>query len=373
MRPKRDGYKTDRDFADAGAGIYQDVTWLQVWIRAVIVPASRRALPVWLGAGIVAAVVFGGTGMMPHDLTQLALHVPLAGAALGLTWVLLFIPTARLLVRDDATSYLRTLPFAPWPPRVLAVLAIVLLQLPWLALWLLGEHVVGALLALAITPIIGLLALWRAKPPRVRRGSWGGPARALLRVYLRALRRRATDSLIRATGLAVLAGGAAGLFARNNDLAPQQASVLATAVIAVVLVPGWVGCLLPLVEAHRGSAWLAQSLGIGEKTRVAVLGAAIFVVYVVASVVAVGVAALVMGDPATAGWLAALGLPSGIALALLSTRGVIWADRSNTPPAKVMIATIVASACAVLLLGLLGAAGAGALFALGVLAIGTAS
>ncbi|MEP6863220.1 MAG: hypothetical protein ABJE66_21525 [Deltaproteobacteria bacterium] len=348
------------------------MTWVDVWIRAVIVPAMRRAVPVWIGAGIVAAVVFGGTGMMPHDLTQLALHVPLAGAALGLTWVLLFVPTARLLVRDDATRYLRSLPFAPWPPRLLAGLALVLFQLPWLVLWLLGEHGLGAVLAVALTPIIAMISLWRAKPARVGRGRWGGPARALLRVYMRALPRRAADSLIRACGLAVLAGGAAGLFARNNDLAPQQASVLATAVIAVVLVPGWVGCMLPLVEAHRGSAWLAQSLGIGERTRVAVLAAAIFVVYVAAMVIAVAVAAVVMDDLATAGWLAALGVPSGIALAMLATRAVLWADRSNAPAAKVVIGTIVASACAVLLIGWLGAAGAGALVTLGVLAIGTA-
>jgi hypothetical protein len=349
------------------------VTWLEVWIRAVIVPASRRAFPVWIGAGIVAAVIFGGTGMMPHDLTQLALHVPLAGAALGLTWVLLFVPTARLLVRDDATTYLRSLPFSPGPPRVLAILALLVLQLPWLVLWLLGEHVLGAMLVVAITPIIALLALWRATPARVGRGSWGGPARALLRVYLRALRRRATDSLIRAAGLAVLAGGAAGLFVRNNELAAQEASVLATAVIAVVLVAGWVGCLLPLVEAHRGSAWLAQSLGIGDKKRVAVLCAAIFFVYVAAMVLAIGVAALVIGDGATAAWLAALGLPTAIALALLVTRAVIWGERSEAVATRVVIGTIVASACAVLLLGWLGAAGAGALVALGILAIGRTS
>jgi hypothetical protein len=104
-----------------------------------------------------------------------------------------------------------------------------------------------------------------------------------------------------------------------------------------------------------------------------VLGAAIFVVYVVATLIAVGVAASVMGDAATAAWLAAVGVPSGIALALITTRGVIWADRSNAPAAKVVIGTIVASACAVLLLGWLGAIGAAALVALGVLAIGTSS
>ncbi|MEO6775251.1 MAG: hypothetical protein ABI467_19960 [Kofleriaceae bacterium] len=347
------------------------MTWLDVWIRAVIVPAARRALPVWLGAGIVATVVFGGTGMMPHDLTQLALHVPAVAAALAITWLLLFVPTARVLVRDDATRYLRSLPFAAWPPRVLVTGALVVLQLPWVALWVLGERAAGVGFGVALTPVIAGLALWRGRPPRSGTGSWGGPARALLRVYTRALRRCAVDALIRAVGLAALAGGAAGLFARNNELAAQPAAVLATAVIAVVLVPGWVGCLLPLVEAHRASAWLAESLGISARTRTGVLAAAIACVYVPAMILALAVAAIVLGDAATAAWLAAIGVPSGFALALLATRAVTRAERSGAVAAKVMIGTVVASACAVVLLGWLGAAGAGALAVLGILALGT--
>jgi len=348
------------------------VTWLAVWNRTVIVPATRRAMPVWIGAGITAAVIFGGTGMHPHDLTQLALHAPVVAGGLAVTWLLLFVPTARLLVRDDATRYLRSLPHAPWPPRVLATVAIILLQLPWLALWLVGEHVLGLTLAAAWTPVIAVVALWRGRVPRVGSRSWGGPARALLRVYVRALRRRASDAVIRATGLALLAGATAGLFVRNNQLEAAEASVLATAVIAVVLVPGWVGCLLPLVEAHRASAWLAQSLGIGARTRVAVLAMAIFGVYVMAMGIAVGAAALVLGDLATAAWLAALGIPTGAALALLASRAVIWAERSDSVAARTVIGSIVASAIAVLLLGWLGAPGVVALVAIAVLAIGTA-
>ena len=348
------------------------MTWLAVWNRTVIVPATRRAMPVWIGAGITAAVIFGGTGMHPHDLTQLALHAPVVAGGLAVTWLLLFLPTARLLVRDDATRYLRSLPFAPGPPRVLAVVAIVVLQLPWLVLWLVGEHALGFALALAFTPFIAVLAMWRGSPPRVGSAAWGGPGRALLRVYMRGLRRRSSDAVLRAGGLALLAGGAAGLFVRNNQLAATQAGVLASAVIAVVLVVGWVGCLLPLVEAHRASAWLAQSLGIGARMRSGVLTVAILVVYLASMVLAIAVAAFVLGDVATAGWLAAIGLVTAAALALLVSRAVMWAERSDATASRVVIGTIVASACAVLLLGWLDAPGAVALFALGVLAIGTA-
>ena len=347
------------------------MTWLDVWIRAVIVPAARRASPVWIGAGITAAVVFGGTGMQPHDLTQLALHAPAAGAVLAITWLLLFVPTARLLVRDDATRYLRSLPFAPLPPRVLAAIALVVLQLPWLALWLLGEHARGGALAVALTPIIAVVALWRARPARVASRPWRGPVTGLIAIHVRALRRRAADALVRACGLATLAGGAAGLFVRNNALAPAEASVLATAVIAVVLVPGWVGCLLPLVESHRASAWLAQSLGVTERGRLAALCAVIAGVYVAAAVIAIGVAAVVLGDAETALWLAAIGVSTGAGLALVVTRAVVWAERSDAVAARTVIGAIVASAIAVVLLGWLGTEGAVAVFGVGVLAIGT--
>jgi hypothetical protein len=337
------------------------VSWLAVWIRVVIVPSARRALPVWIGAGIVAAVIFGGTGMQPHDLTQLALHSPGVAIALALTWLLLFVPVARLLVRDEATRFLRSLPFAPLPPRVIAVGALLVLQLPWLALWLVGEHVLGLLLALAYTPIIAVAALWVPRPPRA------GNVRGLGGVYTRALARRASDALIRAVGLALLAGGAAGLFVRNNQLDPSAAAVLATAVIAIVLVPGWVGALLPLIEAHRTSAWLAQSLGISEARRWFVLGWTIAKIYVAATAIALIPAAILLADPLTIVEAAGTAISTAIVLAAIVTRGVMWAERSSTPAAKIVVGAIVASALAVLLLGWLGIAGVAALAALAAL------
>ncbi len=324
-------------------------------MRAVIVPSARRALPVWIGAGIVAAVIFGGTGMAPSDLTGFAIQTPTVGVTLAVTWLLLFVPVARLLVRDDATRFLRSLPHRAWPPRALAVAALVVLQLPWLVLWILGAHGVGAAVVTVLTPVIALLALIRRRPPHGT-PTWRGPISALLGIYLRALTRRASDALLRATGLALLAGGAAGLFARNNDLAPIDASVLATSVIAVVLLPGWAGALLPLVEAHRQSRWLAGSLGASDRTRTTVLGLALGAVYLGAMAIAIAIATLVIGDALTALALAAVALGTAAGLTMLVTRGVLWADRSETPAAKVVIASVVASALAVLLLGWIGPA-----------------
>jgi hypothetical protein len=304
--------------------------------------------------------------MHPHDLTQLTLHAPGVAIALGVTWLLLYVPVARLLVRDDATRFLRSLPHRS--PAPIVVLALVVFQLPWLALWLVGEHLLGLVLATAFTPIIAFVALWRPRPPHAANVRWASATAGLRQVYTRALLRRAGDALIRAAGLGLLAGGAAGLFVRNNQLEPEAAGVLATAVIAVVLVPGWVAALLPLVEAHRASAWLATSLGISDNARLAVLGWTIWKLYVAATVLALVPAAILLGDATTILAVAGVALATATALAVLVTRFVVWAERSVVVAARVVIGALVASALAVILLGWLGAPGVAALAALAALA-----
>src|SRR4029078_1987888 len=116
--------------SEAAGGMRLSWTW--VWIRAVIVPASQRAEAAMLGCGIVAAVVFGPTAMRPADLTQLALHVPAFGAALAATWLLVFVPTARMIVRAAPGAYLRSLPGSPRATLGVAAAALIVLQLPWL-------------------------------------------------------------------------------------------------------------------------------------------------------------------------------------------------------------------------------------------------
>ncbi|MGE5180443.1 MAG: hypothetical protein ACM31C_00190, partial [Acidobacteriota bacterium] len=236
--------------------------WLAVWTRAIVVPAARRAIGVWAGAAIVGAVVFGGNGMRPHDLTALALHSPAVGAVLAATWILLFVPSARLLVRWDAASYLRALPHPRAEPIAVAAAALVALQLPWLALWLAGEGTRGALVVAAVSLPAAAIAAWRPRPARARWPRWTSATRALAGVYARALLRRGGHALVRGAGLAVLAGIAGGLLARNNELAGAAAATIAASAIAVVLVPGWAGVLATLVDAHRAARWLAATLGV---------------------------------------------------------------------------------------------------------------
>ena len=303
----------------------------------------RRAQAVWVGAGITAAVIFGGTGMRPGDLTGLALHVPGVAAVLAAIWLLVFVPTARVVVHADQAAYLRSLPHGPtWP---IAAAAIVALQLPWILLWVFGEGGRGlAVVAVVTVPIVGLAA-WRPRRRRARTPRWSSGRRALAAVYLRALLRKGGDALIRGIGLAGLAGLAGALLVRNNGLTGTHAGVLASAVIAIVLVPATAGALLPLGEAHRRAADLAASLGLPTRAALAVV---VTGVYVVAGAIAAAVVAAVTGNSA----VVPLALATAIAVALMTTPAL------GRLPAQIVVRAIVATAVAVIWLGWLGATGA---------------
>ena len=352
--------------------------WLSVWTRAVIAPAFRRALAVWCGAGIVAAVIFGPTAMQPHDLTGLALHDPAAGTVLGVTWLLLFVPTARIVVRADAAVYLRALPHPGWPPRLVAAAALVVLQLPWLALWLAGEGARGRAVVGAVTAPVIALAAWRPRRARVRVPRWRSGLGALAGVYVRGLARRGGDALVRGAGLAVLAGIAGALLVQNNQLAGAGAAALASAVIAGVLVPAVAGALLPVAAAHRTSAALAASLGITDRARGAVLATVVAGVYALAALVAAGITIAVTGEPL----VLPVALATAIGAALLTARAMTRSARADAvaldagrpaggtaEAARIIVGAILAAAIGVVWIGWLGATGSLLALATGVVAV----
>jgi hypothetical protein len=325
-----------------------------VWVRAVVGPALRRTAAVWIGAGIVAAVIFGPTAMRPHDLTSLALHDPAAGAVIAVTWLLMFVPTARILVRADQAAYLRSLPHGPtWP---IAAVAVVVLQLPWLALWVIGEGAHGLVVVGGLTVPIAVLAAWRPRRPRARVPSWRGSRRALAAVYARGLTRKGGDALVRGVGLAILAGLAGAMLVRNNGLVGVHAAVMASAVIAIVLVPATAGALLPLADAHRAAADLAASLGVATRAPLAVV---VTGVYAAASAIAAAVVVVVTGN--------LLAAPLAVATAI--SAGLMTVPSLGGPPAKVIVRAIVGTAVAVIWLGWLGATGAALALVTGLVAV----
>lgn len=346
------------------------VSWLGVWTRAVIGPAARRAGGVWVGATILGAVIFGPTGMQPADLTGLALHAPAVGLVLAAIWLLVFLPIARILVRADAAAYLRALP----GPRISAFLvgatALVVLQLPWLALWMIGAGVRGLAVFVALTLAMAALAAWRPPVRAPRAPTWHSSGAAFRGVHTRALRRRAGDALLRGTGLAILAGATAGLFIRNNHVDGASAAVLGTCVISVVLVPAQVGVLLVLLDSHRQSAWLASSLGVARTTRVTSLAFAILLVHVAATLLALASAAPFVGaDPPTLALLALTALASSLGTALGETRALLGAEHLASVASRTVSGAVIVAAVVVLSLGTLGVPGILAILASGALAL----
>lgn len=331
------------------------MTWLDAWSRAVIVPAWRRAAAIWGGAAVIAAVVFGPTGLFPSDVTRLALGYPVVGLVLGLTWLLVFLPIARLLVRADAASFLRSLPSPRAALLALRAAVLVGLQLPWLVLWSAGDGIRGFAIVVAATMPIVVVASWRASPPRTRWPAWRSGGQALRAIYLRALRRRASDAILRGAGLAILAGLTAGLVVRNNQLTGAAAAQLGAAVLAVMLVPAQVGALIVLLDAHRQSAWLAAALGIGTGTRVIALILAIAAVHLIAAALAVVSSTLVIGVHApTSGWLALACATTAIGAALGVARVMLTAEDSPTMAARTSAGAIVVAIAIVACLVLFG-------------------
>ncbi|HEY4058535.1 MAG TPA: hypothetical protein VGM39_18105 [Kofleriaceae bacterium] len=306
-------------------------------------------MAVWAGAAIVAAVLFGPTGLPPHTVTLMMRESIGAALVVGGTWLLLFVPIARVIVRADAARFLRSLPHSSTKLLAVRVLALVGLQLPWIALWVAGEIVtrprdeaaagVGgpsvALLAIAATTILAVaISRWRPAM-RVRRNpQWTSSSRAFAAIYAAALFRRASDALVRGAGLALLAGLAAGLFVHNNKLVGVDAAKLAGIIATLALVPAQLGVLSPLLDAHRSSAWLAASSGVSPSTRAFSLARAIGVVYFLAALIAsVGFVLVVLstvGEPSTSALIACIPvgatlLGCAIASALAATAIVLRA------------------------------------------------
>jgi hypothetical protein len=335
--------------------------WLRAWFRAVVTPASRRAAGATIGCGIAGSVLFGPTGMQPSDLTGLALHNPPAGAALMVTWSLIFLPTARMVVRPPA-AYLRSLPGNPRTAWLISALALVWLQLPWLLVWLLGEGLLGLAVVLASTAVIAGLASLALPRLRHRSPVWPSAGRALRSVHLRALRRRAADALVRGIGLALLGGAAAGLVVRNNHLTGEPAAVLAASVMAVMLIPAELGPALVALGAHRETAWLAQSTGISPATRIAALVYSIAAVHLAATAVGT-LAAMAVGG--VNGWLPIVAFGTAIATALGGTRSLLGAEHSPTAATRVVVGAIVSAAITIVCLSVFDAEGALAAIAIG--------
>ena len=124
--------------------------------------ALRRALPTYLGLGVIAVILFAGNGVRSSDVVALALGSPHTRVALLAAWLLLALPAARALIAAPSAFLIRT-----WPiPRArllgVTIAMLVLVESPWLLLWFKGGGVVAGLAATAIA--LGGHGLLLARP-----------------------------------------------------------------------------------------------------------------------------------------------------------------------------------------------------------------
>ncbi len=312
----------------------------------------------WVGCGLVAAITFGGNGIRPHDLTHLALTDPPLGAALVGIWLLLFVPVARAILRPPGASYLRSLPHATLPPILVGGAALIGLQLPWLALWLLGDGTRGLLAIATTTGLVSALALLGYRPRRPRWPGWRTADGALGGIHLRAIARRAGDTIARGAGLAALAGLTGGLFVRNNQLDGAHAGLIGTSVMLLILVPARAGMLLVVLESHRRAGWISDALGVSSASRAVALVRALALVHLAAAAIAIGAAALVGGADG-ASLVAWTGIALAVALvsAIAEAGTILRVHHRDSAPTALVVGSCLVAALGMLALGLFGVVG----------------
>jgi hypothetical protein len=333
--------------------------WAAAWTRATVVPAGRRATPVWLGVAIVAGVLFGRNAMQPHDLTHAALGAPALAVGLAIAWLLLIAPVGRALFRSPGSDYLRALPAPRGARWAIAAIAAVIAQAPWVLLWTLGEGAAAGAVAAAGAAIVTLVV--GAAPgiaPRGRVPAWRGRVRAAIGVHARGLVRTAGASLVRGAGLALLAGLAGGGIVRANALTGGDAVTYTAAITAALVAIGLAGSIAAVADGERRLDWLARATGLGA-ARGAATAAVLGGVGAMLGAIAGATAAMGASDVITAVELAAACTGVGLGLGLAGARIATFAAAG----AELEAARVVAGAAAagVAAVGAIGALGPAAL------------
>jgi ABC-type Mn2+/Zn2+ transport system ATPase subunit len=319
----------------------------------------ERAIPLWIGLGIVGAILFGPNGVDPHDLVAWAGSSVTARLTVGVGWLALAAPVVGVLLRDRRADFARALP-AGRAASFAAFLGLALLaQLPIAIVFAagggplqaLGVAVVGAgasvllaspsrtrieiasiasallaiatgpsvLAALAVSPllVLGAHRAWVRAPERsAPRGRWVfGPAPlALALAHALRLVRVEAVTVLRAALLAVAGGAVAAIAATNAAGGTSRVAAFALAGLAFPIVLSTSAVAAPIQEADRALDTLLRSTGCSPALRrlagglvVSVFGAA------------VGVLAFVAGR-----WLAPLPIQGVASAALLGAALGPW-------------------------------------------------
>jgi hypothetical protein len=325
--------------------------WTYAWLRAVALPAWRRAAAVWLALGVIAGIVMGPTGLLPADVVDLLTHAPGAAMALGALWLALLHPVARLLVRAEAAAYLRTLP-APRGSPALPALALLGMQLPPPVLFAAGGRPgLGAGVWLGLTAASYAAAQLGLPARRPRPLRWKSGGRAVSAILARRL--IADDALLRAVAFAGLAGAGAALMIRGNQLEGGAAATIGLGAVIVLGTPAWAAVTLPLAVAHRRLWPLCATTGLSTASWVGAQAVALAAAMAGLFTFAAGIAAALGGlGGADVARVAGGGLVLGASAGLCAVRVGEWATRGKQVAERVLTGTLLVATLLALMLGL---------------------
>lgn len=326
--------------------------WVRAWLGAIGFVAWRRLASVWGTLVLTALVVMGPTALTPRGLVMV-LASPIVGAFASALWLALVHPTARILLRSEAASFLRSLP-SPRGAALLPLALVGLTHLPVVALLAAGSGLAaaGGALALATTASVAL-AYVRLPVRRRREVRWASPGAGLRAVMVRRL--LADEALLRALAFAALAGGGAGLLVRNNQLEGAEATALGLAALLLLGAPAYASVLLPIAVVHRRLWPVCATNGVPFSTY---LAAQILVLTTLVAALFGGAAALAalaaQVPPADALRLGGTGLAMGVALGGAGAAIAQWACEHARLAERLMLGALGACAAAAALLGILG-------------------
>ncbi|XYI03235.1 hypothetical protein ACMHYB_27135 [Sorangium sp. So ce1128] len=368
--------------------------------------AVARAMPLYMGLGLVGAIVFGGNGMHPSQLTGLAAESLPFRLALWAVWLLVGTPAARALLRAPSTFFLRALPVPRAHLLSAHALLLAVAEVPWVALWAIGvgapagsaagalagcaagaaaiaAHCMllarprgpreltalsllagaillgapAALLLACAAPalVVGLRAAF-VRAPEVGAGRepslipsaapvLGGALASLSLAYLAALLRGHRAVLVRAMALAALGAFVGVAYARSiGPLGDEPLAAASLVALAPFALCAGAGLAGPVLREERRIAWLLAACGAAAPLRA---GAA-------ALAVAAPVTALALAHGAAVGALhraaplAVLRVLGGAGLAGLLLSGVAlgcvrWSVREDGRDSSRVLLTVLAA------------------------------
>ena len=131
--------------------------------RTAVVNAARRSLALYFAIGVVALVVFAGSGLDAATVVRLASHFTAFRLALLTLWSVATMPAVRGILESPDTFFLRALPIARSSLYAIFTAWIAVAELPWIVLWFRGATAASATCAVVMAMAVHVSIVSRVR------------------------------------------------------------------------------------------------------------------------------------------------------------------------------------------------------------------